>query len=75
MLLEITEHGLASCWIEGQVTAEAETQKKIGALIGAPEDLTVVAWLPVGFPEKEIRHPAYKPFSEWAFFNGYGKIK
>ena len=69
MLLAITALGYASCWIEGQVTADAETQEKTAKLLKIPADYTVVAFLPVGVPDKETKRPAYKPFSERAWFN------
>jgi nitroreductase len=72
LLLAITGLGYASCWIEGQVTAAAETQQKIAQLLKIPEDYEVIAFLPVGLPEEDLKRPAYKPFEERAWFNGFG---
>ena len=71
MLLLITALGYASCWVEGQVTESTETQKKIAGLLNIPDEYTVVAFLPVGIPEKEGKRPTYKAFSERAWFNIY----
>jgi nitroreductase len=73
MLLAITALGYASCWIEGQVTESAETQKQIAKLLNLPEEYIVVAFLPVGVPEKEGKRPEYKKFSERAWYNIFGK--
>ena len=69
MLLAITALGYASCWVEGQVTESVETQKRIAKLLNIGEEFAVVAFLPVGVPEKEGKRPAYKPFSERAWYN------
>ena len=69
MLLAITALGYASCWIEGQVTESAETQEKTAKLLKIPAEYTVVAFLPVGIPEKEGNRPSYKSFSERAWYN------
>jgi len=73
MLLAITALGYASCWIEGHVTEDAKTQKQIAELLNVPGEYTVVAFLPVGVPEKEGKRPAYKAFSERAWYNSYEK--
>jgi len=69
ILLAITALGYASCWIEGQITENTETQKQIAELLNIPEEYTVVAFLPIGVPEKEGKRPAYKTFSERAWYN------
>ncbi|MDR0322288.1 MAG: nitroreductase family protein [Treponema sp.] len=69
MLLAITGLGYASCWIEGQVTENTETQEKFSRLLRLADDYIVVAFLPIGIPEIEAKHPTYKLFSERAWFN------
>ena len=69
LLLAVTALGYASCWIEGQVTESAETQKQIAKLLNLPQEYIVVAFLPVGIPENESKRPSYKPFSERAWYN------
>jgi len=73
MLLAITSLGYASCWIEGQVTKDAETQRQIAKLLNLPADYITVGFLPVGAAETEITHPDYKAFEERAWFNEFGK--
>jgi nitroreductase len=71
-LLAITALGYASCWVEGQVTGNPEVQQNIARALGVPTEYTVVAYLPIGIPEKEGKRPSYKPFSERAWFNSFG---
>ena len=69
MLLAITALGYASCWIEGHITENTETQKQIATLLHLPEKYIVVGYLPIGIPEKEGKRPSYKSFSERAWYN------
>jgi nitroreductase len=73
-LLAITALGYASCWIEGQVAENAETQEQIAKALKIPEDYIVVGFLPVGIPEIEGKRPDYKAFEERAWFNGFGTV-
>ena len=75
MLLAITALGYASCWIEGQITQNAEIQEIIATLLNIPADYIVVGFLPVGFAEADGKRPAYKAFEERAWFNGFGALK
>jgi len=72
MLLAITALGYASCWIEGQVTKDTETQQQIAKLLNIPENFSIVGFLPIGIAENEIKPPAYKAFEERAWFNKFG---
>ena len=72
LLLAITALGYASCWIEGQITESVETQKQIAEILKTPAEYIVVAFLPIGIPEKEGKRPKYKPLSERACHNVYG---
>lgn len=71
ILLAATDKGLGTVWIEGQIAGEKAQQ--IGNLLGVPKDLTVMIYLPVGYPAKSGPVPKKKPFEECAWFNGYGK--
>jgi len=71
MLIAITALGYASCWVEGQVTEDNETQNQIAKLLNIPMEYSVVAFLPIGIPEKEGKRPKYKAFSERAWYNNY----
>jgi len=73
MLLAVTALGYASCWIEGQVTKDAQTQNQIAKLLNISADYIVVGFLPVGVPENEVKRPDYRAFEERAWFNGFGK--
>jgi nitroreductase len=73
MLLLITSLGYASCWIEGQITENAETQKQIAELLNIPNNYIVAGFLPIGIPENEGKRPEYKSFSERAWYNTDGK--
>jgi nitroreductase len=72
MLLAITALGYASCWIEGQITESAETQKQIAELLKIPAGYIVVGFLPVGIEESKGKRPEYKAFEKRAWFNGFG---
>ena len=72
ILLAVTAFGYASCWIEGQITGDSGTQKQIARLLNIPDEYIVVAFLPVGVPEKEGKRPDYKAFSERAWYNAFG---
>jgi nitroreductase len=72
MLIAITALGYASCWIEGNITENTETQKQIAKLLNIPPEYTVVGFLPIGVAEKEGKRPSYKSFSERAWYNIYG---
>ena len=73
VLLAIADLGYVSCWIEGQVTSNPEVQKEISKMLNIPADYAVVAFLPIGIPEKDGKRPNYKTFSERAWFNHFGK--
>ena len=71
MLLAITGLGYASCWIEGEITANKECQKALAELMGIPEGYEFVAFLPVGIPVSPGKRAIHKPFEERAFFNRF----
>ena len=71
MLLAITSLGYASCWIEGHITENDETQKQIAKLLNIPQKYIVIGFLPIGIPENEGKRPKYKTFSERAWYNIY----
>jgi len=73
MLIAITALGYASCWVEGQITENSETQEQLAKLLKLPANYIVVAFLPIGIPEKEGKRPLYKEFSGRAWYNTYGK--
>lgn len=42
-------------------------------LLGVPDHLTAVVYLPVGIPAEEVKGVQKMPFEERAWFNGYKK--
>ena len=71
MLLAITALGYASCWVEGYVAGFEEVSKGMAAVLNAPDDYSVVAYLPVGVPSGEPRRAPKKTMEERAGFNGF----
>lgn len=73
MLLAITSLGYESCWYEGHITDEDRICDKLAERLAVPEGYELVCLLPVGKAEEEVKSPRKKPFSERAWFNGFGK--
>jgi len=73
MLLAIHALGYASCWIEGNITDDDRICDKMAAILGVPEDYSLVAFLPVGIPAEAAKRVQKKPFAERAWFNGFEK--
>ena len=73
MLLAVAALGYASCWVEGQVTADPEVSRRMGAVLGAPADWKMVAFLPVGRPAAAVGAPQKMAFGERAWFNAFGR--
>jgi len=69
ILIAVTALGYASCWVEGQITENPDLQKQIANMLNIPDEYTVMAFLPIGVPEKEGKRPGRKPFEERAWFN------
>lgn len=72
-LLAITALGYESCWVEGYVTGEDRIGRQMADILGVPENIELVAYLPVGLPAEEGKRVAKMPFEERAWFNGYQK--
>lgn len=73
MLLAIETLGYASCWVEGHITDTDRIGRKMADILGVPEELELVCFLPVGKAAEEVKPPVKKPFEERAWFNGFGK--
>ena len=73
MLLAIVELGYASCWIEGHITDKDRIGRKMADILGVPQDMELVCFLPVGVPAQDVLPPKKKPCSERAWLNGFGK--
>ena len=73
MLLAITALGYASCWVEGHVTDTDRIGDQMAAILGVPEEYSLIAYLPVGIPAEEPKRPRKRPFEQRAWFNGFMK--
>ena len=73
MLLAIEALGYASCWYEGHLTDTDRIGRKMADVLGVPQDMELVCMLPVGRPAESRKGPEKLPFSERAWFNGYGQ--
>ena len=73
ILLAVTALGYASCWVEGHITDVDKIGRHMADILGVPQDMDMVAYLPIGKPDEKIVLPKKKPFEERAWFNGYGK--
>lgn len=73
MLLAITALGYASVWVEGHITDVDQIGRQMADILGVPQNMELVCFLPVGKPEEEIKGPVKKTFGERAWFNGFGK--
>jgi nitroreductase len=73
MLLAIVELGYESCWYEGQITDTDKIGRKMADVLAVPEEYEMVCFLPVGVAAQPVSNREKKPFTERAWFNGYGK--
>lgn len=71
ILLAITAKGYATTWIQGQIDYQ-DKAKEMARLLGVPEHLKAVIYLPVGIPAEQQNGPQKMPFEERAWFNRYG---
>lgn len=71
LLLAITELGYASCWVEGYVTDANQVGQQMARILGVPEELELIAYLPVGIPADGFPPLRKKPFSQRVWFNRY----
>ena len=73
ILLACTALGYESCWVEGHITDADKIGRRMADALGVPQDMELVAYLPVGIPADKLTAPKKKPFAERAWFNGYQK--
>lgn len=73
MLLAITALGYESVWVEGHITDKDQIGRKMADILGVPENMELVCFLPVGCAAEDVKGPVKKPFGERAWFNGYRK--
>lgn len=75
MLLAITALGYASVWVEGHITDVDQIGRQMADILGVPQEMELVCFLPVGRPAEEVKGPVKKSFAERAWFNTFGKEK
>lgn len=73
MLLAITALGYESVWVEGHITDVDQIGRQMADILGVPQDMELVCFLPVGKAAEAVKAPVKKAFSERAWFNGYGR--
>lgn len=73
MLLAITALGYESVWVEGHITDQDQIGRKMADILGVPQDMELVCFLPVGRASEDVKAPVKKAFGERAWFNGFGK--
>ena len=71
MLLAITALGYESCWVEGHITDVDRIGRQMADILGVPQDVELVCFLPVGKAAEAISAPKKLPFEDRAWFNGY----
>jgi len=67
MVLAATGLGYGTCWIG------AFNEEKVKSLLRIPEELKVIALLPIGFPDEFPLAKPRKPLKEIVFLNEFGK--
>jgi nitroreductase len=65
LILAAAEHGLGTCWIGAFDESEVKKVLKI------PENVNVLAFTPVGYPNKEAPGRSRKPISEIVCYDKY----
>jgi len=70
MLLAATALGYASLWLDS-ILFDPEKAARARAVLGAPEEMTMWAILPIGKPDGEGARRAKKPYSERLSYNHY----
>jgi nitroreductase len=70
MLLAAVALGYGSLWVEGYVLRQEPLARQI---LGVPEDLRVIAVLPIGHPATEARQADKKPLEAVLHWNRFGQ--
>ena len=53
------------------ITDQDRINDKLAAILGVPESLELVCWLPIGKPARPLTAPKKQPWEARAFLNGY----
>lgn len=70
MLLAVTALGYGACWVQGGLQ---RCLPQMRDLLGVPDDVLLLAVLPVGKPKEEGEQATKKPLAEVAYRNHYGQ--
>ena len=73
ILISAVSLGYESCWVEGRITQEDNIARKMADVLGVPEEYDLVCYLPIGKAIEPTQKAEKRPFSERAWFNGFGK--
>lgn len=68
--LAITDLGLATTWIQGQI--ENEKGEQMAKVLKVPEDYKVSGYFPIGEPSRETVGPKKMPFEARCFLDEFG---
>lgn len=71
LLLAITDLGLATTWIQGQI--ENEKGSQIAKLLKVPKEYKMMGYFPIGEPIEEVKGPKKMTFEERCFIDEFGK--
>ncbi len=71
MLLAIEALGYRSCWYEGHITDEDRIGRRMADILGVPQDMELVCFLPIGKALEEPHRAKKQPYESRAWFNAY----
>ena len=69
MLLSAVALGFASLWVEGYVLDQEDYGKSV---LGVPENLRLLAILPIGNPASPVHQARKKPLDQLVYYDTYG---
>ena len=64
--------GYATCWLEGYITDADRIGRRVADLLGVPQHLDLVCYLPIGRPASPAPRAQKRPEEERMWRNGYG---
>lgn len=70
LLLAVTDAGLSSVWIQGQI--EGEIAEKMADVLAVPAPYRILGYFPIGKAAEEVCAPPKLPFEERCFLNRFG---
>lgn len=70
LVLAVESLGLATTWIQGQITSKAQV---FAEALGVPAPYQVIGYFPIGYPTTQPHPPAKEPFEARCFLDHYGQ--